>query len=607
MPKVAAARFISLLLGALSVWPSVAAAQDRPAKHVLLVYSHEREMSSYTGLDRALKSELEAGSPNPLVFYTEYLDLLRFSEDRHRQKLVDYLAVKFSGRPMDLVVVVSSLAFDFLDERGRQIFPHTPIVFTSVNATRLAKRSLGPNITGVAVIRDYTVTLDVILRLQPDTVSVVIPVGSSKAEKGWTEEARVSLKPYERRVAITYLDGLRMDEILARLKHLPPRTAVLFSPLFYTDAAGHYFLPEESLDLMSRAANAPIYGTNDTFLGLGIVGGALYDMDIVGAAGGRVALRILAGASPASVPVETISPNRNAFDARQLRRWNISETRLPPGSVVEFREPSVWRLYLPYILGCVALFLVLLALVVTLAAQTRKLQRSESLLRDLSGRLIHAQDEERKRIACELHDDFGQRISLLKIELELLAQEERPITRPGGAPRLRDVISRTDEFASDLQHLSHTLHSSRLQYVGLQSALKELCSDVAHRQDVVVELRAEPLAAPVQPEVALCLYRIAQEGLHNAAKHSGARQIMVLLSDDKRVVRMRIVDSGKGFDVTKASGGLGLPSMRARLRMLGGELLLHSAPGNGTALIAQVPLKALNVPVHGAFADTRSA
>jgi signal transduction histidine kinase len=398
-----------------------------------------------------------------------------------------------------------------------------------------------------------------------------------------------------------------MDELLERLKHLPPRTAVMFSPLFYTDASGRYFIPEKSLELMSRASNAPIYGTNDHHLGLGVVGGALYDMEMVGVAGGRVARRILAGAPPASVSVETISPNRNAFDARQLQRWNISEARLPPGSVVMYRERSIWSLYQLYILGCVAIFLLLLAFIATLAAQTRKLQHSESLLRDLSGRLIHAQDEERKRIARELHDDFGQRISLLKIELELLAQEERPIARLGSVPRLRDVISITDEFAADLQHLSHTLHSSRLQYIGLQSALNELCSDVAHRQDVVVELRAEPLAAPVQPEVALCMYRIAQEGLHNAAKHSGAGQIVVALSDDKHDVRMRITDNGKGFDVTKAFGGLGLPSMRARLRMLGGELLVRSAPGRGTELIARVPVHALTVPVHGELADARSA
>ena len=349
-----------------------------------------------------------------------------------------------------------------------------------------------------------------------------------------------------------------------------------------------------------------MYGTNDSYLGLGIVGGALYDMEVVGAAGGRVARRILAGESPADVPVETINPNRNAFDARQLRRWNISETRLPPDSVVKFREPPVWRLYLPYILGCVALFLLLLAFIVTLAAQTRKLRRSESLLRDLSGRLIHAQDEERKRIARELHDDFGQRISLLKIELEFLAQEERPLLATGHAPRLRDIISRTGKFASDLQHLSHTLHSSRLQYLGLQSALKELCSDVAHRQEVVVELRgAADLAGAAGTGLVPLSHRAGGPAQRRQAQRS--EPIIVALSDDKRAVRLRISDSGKGFDVTKASGGLGLPSMRARLRMLGGDLLVHSTPGSGTALTAQVPVHAFDVSVPGDLPDTRSA
>ena len=170
---------------------------------------------------------------------------------------------------------------------------------------------------------------------------------------------------------------------------------------------------------------------------------------------------------------------------------------------------------MPYILGGVALFL-LLALVVTLAAQARKLRQSESLLKDLSGRLINAQDEERKRIASELHDDFGQRISVIKIELELLARKEHLLLRHAAGPGLRDVIAKTDEFASDLHHLSHTLHSSRLEYIGVRSAVQELCADVARQQHIVVELNAESQVMPVRPDVALCLYRIAQEALHNA-------------------------------------------------------------------------------------------
>ena len=243
---------------------------------------------------------------------------------------------------------------------------------------------------------------------------------------------------------------------------------------------------------------------------------------------------------------------------------------------------------MPYILGGVALFL-LLALVVTLAAQARKLRQSESLLRDLSGRLLNAQDEERKRIASELHDDFGQRISLIKMELEGLARKEHPLPRNETGPGLRDVIAKADEFASDLQHLSHTLHSSRLQYIGLRSAVRELCADVARQQHIVVELNAESQVMPGRPDMDLCLYRIAQEALRNATKHSGASRVIVALAGDKHAVRMQVIDSGKGFDVMKASGGLGLPSMRARLRMLGGQLLVQSTPGHGTTLTALVP------------------
>ena len=126
-----------------------------------------------------------------------------------------------------------------------------------------------------------------------------------------------------------------------------------------------------------------------------------------------------------------------------------------------------------FIVGCGTLCF-LLVFIVTLAAQTRRLQQSESQLRDLSGRLINVQDDERKRIARELHDDFGQRIALIKIDLERLAREQQPTLRNPTGPGLRDVIARTDEFASDLQHLSHTLHSSRLQYVGIRARLRML-------------------------------------------------------------------------------------------------------------------------------------
>jgi signal transduction histidine kinase len=226
-------------------------------------------------------------------------------------------------------------------------------------------------------------------------------------------------------------------------------------------------------------------------------------------------------------------------------------------------------------------------MILRLVMQARRLKSSESLLKELSGHLLNAQDAERTRIARELHDDFGQRIALLKLELELLP-EEWPEHESAGRATLRPIISQIDELAIDLHTLSHMLHSSRLQLLGLRSALEELCANIARQHHVTVELGGGPLAPHIPHDIALCLYRIAQEALHNAAKHSGAGRIDVELNDNNALLRMKITDGGKGFDPGRASKGLGLASMRERARMIGGELAIMSAPGRGTTLVAQV-------------------
>ena len=173
--------------------PAPATAQV-PAKRVLLLYSHEREMPMYAGFDRALRARLQAGVDLPIEFYTEYLDLMRFADPLHRETSVDYFRVKYSGPRIDLIVTVSSLAFDFIVEHGDEIFPGIPIVFTSVNATRLTQIALKENTTGIAVKRDVRQTLDLLLAVQPDIQRIVIPVGSSPTEKAWAAETRELFK-----------------------------------------------------------------------------------------------------------------------------------------------------------------------------------------------------------------------------------------------------------------------------------------------------------------------------------------------------------------------------------------------------------------------------
>jgi signal transduction histidine kinase len=543
----------------------------------------------YASFDKALRSQLESAATYPMTYYTEYLDLMRFPDESQQEKLTDFLRVKYASRSIDLIVVVSPLALKFVIKNGDALFPETPIVFASVNIRTLNSLSLRPNITGIAVTRNIPDTLDLAVRLQPDTTQVIVPVGTSPLERSWAADLRNSLHPYEDHLTITFLSDLPMDELLAQLRNLPPHTIVLFSQFLFYDGAGRYFLPEEALDLISQASNSPVYGTDSTFLGNGIVGGHLYDLTKVGVEAGKIGRRILSGENPADIPVQTLDPNFDMFDARQLRRWSISQSRLPSGSILRFSQPSFWELYRRYVLACLAVFLLQTLLVVALIAQARRLKESQSKLRGLSRHLINTQEEERKRIARELHDDFSQRLAVLRVEIGSLA-EEQSSQHLFGRARLSKLCIVLDDLCEDIRHLSHSLHSSQLQYLGLQAALKDLCRQVQKGHSISVEFQADELTAPVPAEIALCFYRVAQEALNNAVKHSGASEIVVSVSSRNGKVRMRITDSGRGFDTSGAQKGLGLASMYERVLLVNGELLVSSTRGGGTELIAQVAL-----------------
>jgi ABC-type uncharacterized transport system substrate-binding protein len=387
----------ALLMSTLA--PAAVARAEPVGKHVLLLFSHES--TTYAGFDQPLRAALAKDFSTPVDFYTEYLDLIRFPRERHEQQIVDTLRVKYKDRHIDLIVVVSSLAFDFVIGRRDDLFGDTPIVFASVNIDRFPGQP-PPNVTGVAVRRDYKDTVDLALRIHPDTRQVVVPAGASSVEKSWVEAVRESFKPYENRLTFTYLTDLPMREMVDRLRTLPPHSLILFAPMLYTDAAGSYFRPDDVAAIVSASSNAPVYGTDEPFLGTGIVGGMLYDMASVGVAAGRMGRRILSGEAASAIPIETMDPNRIAFDARQLARWGIDEARLPAGSAVLFREPSLWTQHRGAMIVTGGIVAGQTALVVLLLAQRVRRRRAEDALRtseaalrgsyrevrDLAGRLI---------------------------------------------------------------------------------------------------------------------------------------------------------------------------------------------------------------------------
>jgi signal transduction histidine kinase len=216
-------------------------------------------------------------------------------------------------------------------------------------------------------------------------------------------------------------------------------------------------------------------------------------------------------------------------------------------------------------------------------------------------RLIEAQERERARIARELHDDTIQRLALLAIGIKQigndLSQASDEILR-----RLDGLWKITSEISTDLQALSHELHSAKLQYLGLVPAMRSFCEEFESKQDVTVQFESHDVTRSVSPDISLCLFRVLQESLRNAWKHSGVRQFKVRLQQTAGMAHLIISDSGAGFDPIGArrSHGLGLISMKERLHLVKGEISIESQAYRGTTIHARVPLSPLSDPIHAA-------
>jgi PAS domain S-box-containing protein len=218
-------------------------------------------------------------------------------------------------------------------------------------------------------------------------------------------------------------------------------------------------------------------------------------------------------------------------------------------------------------------------------------RRTQEALASVSRRLIRAQEEERTWIARELHDDFNQRIVLLAMNLETLKQD-LPTSNGQVISRIEEASKQTSELASDIQSLSHRLHSSKLELQGLVGASRSFCSEVSDRQNIEIAFHSQDMPKNLPQEIALCLFRVLQEALQNAIKHSGTRRFDVSLSGTPSEILLVVHDSGVGFDPEKAiSGrGLGLISMKERLKLVDGQLSIESKLQAGTTIHARVPL-----------------
>ena len=681
-------------------------------KNILILYSFS-DAQLFAPLD-SLKSAVRERVPGPVNFFVEYMETQRLEDPHYEEILSENFRSIYRAKRLDLVIVATYPALHFAMTHRDELFPGVPIVFNHINARRIPKQGVWPNVTGVTLTVDIQGTVDLILGLQPDTQNFAVIAGTPEFEKFWAEAVHRELTSRPGNVRVIDLIGLSTNDLMQRVSALPPHTVVLYL-------------------IMPRMSEQPVMGSYEVARAIGSlvptyrlfqhycvdragIGGSIPDFDEQNVLTAALVARVLSGERPEDIPVMHDSRARPVVDWRQLNYWKIPESRLPPGSVVLFRPRTIWQDHKGLILGGLAVVILQLFLILRLLRErTRKnikvaelkeseerfrvmadsaptiiwmanvngekiylnqrmldftgadpealqdggwqrfvhpddlprvlaqnsaalqhrngfskefrLRRNDGVYRwmfdvgaprfkedgsfagfigsiiDVSdqksaaealelfgGRLIQAQEKERSLIARELHDDICQRLAILAFKIErTMDNRSMPSARQHEA--MKEAWEQCSKLAGDVQALSHELHSSILDHLGLSSAAENFCQEFSKLHNVRVDFTQRNVTDFLPRELSLSLFRILQEALRNALKHSGVNQFYVSLEETPSEVTLGIHDQGVGFDPQTASlkGGIGLISMGERASLLHGRMTIDSDACSGTRIRVSIP------------------
>ena len=602
---------------------------------------------------------------------------------------------------LDLVITIGGPAATFAQQFRQELFPAAPTLIAGVDRRFVENGTFTDNETTVDTQHDPALMIDEILRLLPETRTVMVVVGASPVEQFWLQEMKREFRRFGDRLQFIWTNELSFDEIVERSRTMPAQSAIFFA-ILSLDGKGEPQVERDALTSLHAVANVPMFALSG--MGRGIVGGPLLSIDELSRTTAQVALRVLAGESPGAITTPTQRTGQPTYDARELRRWKIDEGRLPPASVVLFREPTIWQrdwraITLGALLGGIPIvaIVLLVGLVKRRRAQSlgpvakdvltpgpadaavrvwnagadgqrveaghpagaaqhdswtafvhpddvercreiyrRALERRESFqmeyrvreaggverwildtglprfsgkdfdgyvgsavditrlgraraeLSNLSRHLMQAHERERAALAKMLHEDVCQRMMALTLRLHSL----QGAAHDGEAKAVvADISEKLASLVGEIAAVSDPVHK-RLELLGLTTAGRRFCENLSARYHVAIHFQDEDVPRYLPSDIALALFRVLQEATVNAVVHSAAHEVWVSVRGTAAEIRMQIVDRGVGFDTQCAvPSGIGLVAIRERLKLVNGDSVIVSRPGEGTRVEARVPLR----------------
>ncbi|HEU4345353.1 MAG TPA: ATP-binding protein [Candidatus Binatia bacterium] len=360
---------------------SVRGADVPPVKRVLIISTGSRFSPGYSLIDRGVFEALAKMPSGQIETYAENLDILRFPVDRFQRIFNDYLTAKYEAQPPDLIVLAFVGSLGIAGKLLQQLFPGTPVIVAGATEEEVRVDQFRNPFTGVASRANPRATLELIFLLQPEISRVVVIGGTAEVDRDVLDRVKEDARSFAGHVDFDFWDNRGMAELRRAVSALPPRTAILFSRMF-RDGAGRAVISSQAGQSIAEWANVPVYVMTDTALGTGAVGGSVASVEAIGKRAGELARLVLTGTSPESLPLETSSGRVPMFDWRALKRWGISESRLPPNSIVRFRPQSIWEEYRWYIVGALVIIVLQSAMIIDLLLQRRRRRRVEVELRE---------------------------------------------------------------------------------------------------------------------------------------------------------------------------------------------------------------------------------
>lgn len=561
---------------------------------VLLLFGQSQESPLIQRMESGIREEIQSRWNKDVTIDSEYLDIDRLESLDSGQTQIDRIVEKYEASAPDIVIPVQDAVSLYFVRQD--LFPKAAVVFCSILESTREKVGDRKNKSGVLNRFEAARTAESIRELIPSAQRLVVISGSSLLDRLVLE----SIQPHLANVKdleCEYWTGLSSADLCARVAKLPTSHVVLVASLLRDGDTQSTLVGQRAMEKIASASAVPVFGLDETLIGTGSVGGCVLLAKDQGRISGGIAAKILNGESPDTIAFSNSMMDTFLYDMIQFRRWGFRNPTAASGTMFAVvRMPTVWESYRGYFIAAAAVVVLQSVMIVGLLINRRRRRRAEQALaasrdetRKLAGKILTAQEEERKRIARELHDDISQRIAAGAIEA---GKAELAVPSSDASPNaMVGLRQHLVALSDDVHRLSRQLHPAILDDLGLVEALRAECDRAAERGHIPVEFRSGALPAGLPKESALCIYRIAQEALNNALKHSQSPRISVALMSDLEFVELEIRDFGVGFD---ASGknyrpGLGLASMQERANLAGGELLLSSNPGQGTSVQVRIP------------------